>query len=112
MYFLNSIVGDLSAFSSTPCVDTTTLQLETSNIIKPLAALEAIPQLEQSVISITKNNNNNYTSNGSARGPAETTTKPVPTAETSLAALQLTSGVLQSYAPPISKAKTQLKELM
>ncbi|TMW50206.1 hypothetical protein DOY81_004707 [Sarcophaga bullata] len=101
----DSIVGDLSAFSSTPSVDATTLQL---------AALEPIPQFEQSVVSITsnKNNNNNYTNNGSARGSAETTTKPLPTSETSLAALQLTSGVLQSYAPPIAKAKTQLKELI
>lgn len=65
-------------------------------------------------------NNNckfNTTNNVNANTTTNTTETTAPTGglpqeTTSLASLQLTAGVLQSYAPPIAKAKSQLKELM
>lgn len=61
------------------------------------------------------NNNNNikFQTNVNANAVSTETSGAATIPEsTSLAALQLTAGVLQSYAPPIAKARGQLKELM
>ncbi|KAI8123338.1 Biogenesis of lysosome-related organelles complex 1 subunit 6 [Lucilia cuprina] len=91
----NSIVDDLTAFSTTENVE----QLRPSS-------LEQITSIQEQ--NSLNNNNIKQQSNVNTANNDNSQTE----ANTSLAALQLTAGVLQSYAPPIAKARGQLKELI
>ncbi|XP_065360176.1 biogenesis of lysosome-related organelles complex 1 subunit 6 [Calliphora vicina] len=100
----NSIVDDLSAFSSAANVEAlrpTTLEVDSTD------------ELLEEAQTINNNNNTKFQTNDNANAVSTDTAGEAAMPETtSLAALQLTAGVLQSYAPPIAKARVQLKELI
>ncbi|KAM7358635.1 biogenesis of lysosomal organelles complex 1 subunit pallidin [Cochliomyia hominivorax] len=97
----NSIVDDLAAFSLPENVEEQSSPLN-GNKLETLNSNENLNNNSQFPSPNTKEKNDlDHTANGSSK-----------TETNSLASLQLTAGVLQLYAPPIAKAKGQLKELI
>ncbi|XP_037806271.1 biogenesis of lysosome-related organelles complex 1 subunit 6 [Lucilia sericata] len=93
-----SIADDLTAFSTTENVEQlrrSSLEQTTNTILQDQPSLNNNNIKQSNVKAAIANNDNSQTE-----------------ATTSLAALQLSAGVLQSYAPPIAKARGQLKELI
>ncbi|XP_046809091.1 biogenesis of lysosome-related organelles complex 1 subunit 6 [Lucilia cuprina] len=93
----NSIVDDLTAFSTTENVEQ----------LRPSSLEQTTTFQEQHSL-----NNNNIKQQSNVNTAVANNDNSQTEATISLAALQLTAGVLQSYAPPIAKARGQLKELI
>lgn len=106
-----------STFESVEALRPTTLELE-STTLEPLATIEGLEVKHSETLSSKLNLNNNNDDDDAKLATKQESLESADAAsmdttpESSLASLQLTTGILQLYAPPIAKAKVQLRELM
>lgn len=107
----NSIIDDLSAFSQSDSFEglrPTTLELENTCDNEALS----LESTSNNNVNFVNNNNIEDCQPSTSRNAAAITNNAISSDEPSLAAAQLTAGLMQAFSPPLAKARSQLKELM
>lgn len=107
----NSIIDDLSAFSQSDSFEglrPTTLELENTCDNEALS----LESTSNNNVNFVNNNNTEDCQPSTSRNAAAITNNAISSDEPSLAAAQLTAGLMQAFSPPLAKARSQLKELM
>ncbi|XP_075160557.1 biogenesis of lysosomal organelles complex 1 subunit pallidin [Haematobia irritans] len=105
-----SILDDLQAFSQQETFEAlrpTTLELETTSSNIPVSTFDQ----NRNNCSNNVNKNDEFKPTTSPNGMSTRNAYMDDTTD-SLAARQLSSGFMQSFSPPLTKARTQLKELI
>uniref|UniRef100_A0A1I8P6T6 Biogenesis of lysosome-related organelles complex 1 subunit 6 n=1 Tax=Stomoxys calcitrans TaxID=35570 RepID=A0A1I8P6T6_STOCA len=106
----NSIIDDLSAFNQTDCFEAlrpTTLELE--NTTASLSVESTLDAIRNKNSAETNQNVEGLPSSSSASMANKSS---LNNSEASLASMQLATGFMQAFSPPLAKARTQLKELI